>query len=811
MQSRRRSFLADVRRKTSLSEKRAAKHGETPRPPIPNIKVQSVSADPEVDMTLLGRSATSPPTTSIPLLTTVTPPTPTDSQHILSYTAEVTESPESIRPLDSIEKKVPVALPPGAVVSPSGNMISHRRIQSASAASRPPSKLSQTTTLSPTIEEGRSPVGSRTSSIAQTGFFSSMFTAAQNAAQNAASTITSTLSAPPKNKTVTQLLENEIESAESVNLNGDAPSTHSPQSGLSQTELAISTLGSGNLDFSHLDIDGTASGVVTTKDGIVITKPDTTRDSRKLSTIAQRDEIAAKIEDKRAARAVSMAYERSADGPSTPSLLDDAIDSPAAAPLTKDLTPEQTTPSGSVVEGEPGGPIRRAGSVRSRLAKRRHRGSSGATGSTIGGITGNTIAFGLPGAGSSVPRLTGFAVASKKRNRDFHQLFRSVPDDDFLIEDYSCALQREILLAGRIYISEGHICFLSNILGWVTTLVISFDEIVAVEKENTAMVFPNAIAIQTLHARHTFRSLLSREATYDLMVNIWKTSHPSLKSTVNGTRLVNGTGDKMEKGEESISESNESDDDDDVYDEDEDGDGVGSHLDVDGSVIGSEPSDTSKSLTRQTTAPASGGPSAVGSSSALASMLETASGDKNAGGNTGTDFPGPITHPPTEFTDPAGRYDKVIKDEVLPAPLGKVYNLVFGPASGAFMSKFLVEEEKSQDLHFDDDKKGLTPENKTRQYSYIKPLGGSIGPKQTKCISTESLDLLDLEKAVLVTLTTQTPDVPSGNVFSVKTKYLFTWAAGNRTRFFMSCAIEWTGKSWLKGLCEFEKYMPVRC
>jgi len=82
----------------------------------------------------------------------------------------------------------------------------------------------------------------------------------------------------------------------------------------------------------------------------------------------------------------------------------------------------------------------------------------------------------------NAPKITGFAVASKKRNRDFHQLFRSVPDDDYLIEDYSCALQREILAHGRLYVSEGHLCFSSNIFGWVTTLVMSFDEIVSVEK-----------------------------------------------------------------------------------------------------------------------------------------------------------------------------------------------------------------------------------------------------------------------------------------------------------------------------------------
>ena len=66
-------------------------------------------------------------------------------------------------------------------------------------------------------------------------------------------------------------------------------------------------------------------------------------------------------------------------------------------------------------------------------------------------------------------------------------------------------------------------------------------------------------------------------------------------------------------------------------------------------------------------------------------------GDKSGPtAEAGADFPGPSTHAPTEYTDPNGQYDKVIKDELIPAPLGKVYSLVFGPASGAFMSKFLV-------------------------------------------------------------------------------------------------------------------------
>ena len=83
--------------------------------------------------------------------------------------------------------------------------------------------------------------------------------------------------------------------------------------------------------------------------------------------------------------------------------------------------------------------------------------------------------------------VTGFAVASNKRNADFHELFPSVPEGDYLIDgafrptcihqisnqellpiDYGCALQREILIQGRIYISENHICFHANIFGWIT-------------------------------------------------------------------------------------------------------------------------------------------------------------------------------------------------------------------------------------------------------------------------------------------------------------------------------------------------------
>ena len=569
-------------------------------------------------------------------------------------------------------------------------------------------------------------------------------------------------------------------------------------------QRAIDTIGTGDLNLSHLGISndapstsGLSSNVFAASDGGSIT-----------GIPAQYDEAAARAEDASASRAVSLAYEGKPvdDAASTVTAEDVGPIQKPRSIADSSITGLETPPNGSIFEGE--GSIRRSGSVRSRVGAvagvaRKHRNNSGTVGNVIGAATNSSHAALSSPQNGSTPKLTGFAVASKKRNRDFHQLFRSVPEDDYLIEDYSCALQRDIILTGRIYISEGHVCFSSNILGWVTTLVISFDEVVSVEKENTAMVFPNAIAIQTLHARHTYRTLLSREATYDLLIGIWKINHPGLKSSENGVRLSEGdTGNKTEKVDISGSEddSEGSGDDEAVYDEDdEDDDAQGSFTEQgEGSLADSEIGDTQTAVSRKASALGVAAGKAAGG---VPTESDTKGAEKAAAvaAVASVDYPGPQTHAPTECIDQDSHYDKLLKDEVIPAPLGKIYSMVFGPASGGFMARWLVDEEKCEKLEMEDDKKGLSEENKTRTYSYIKPLNSNIGPKQTKCIITEVIEMCDLEKAISVVSTTQTPDVPSGNVFSTKTKYCLMWAPGNATRFVMNCTIEWTGKSWLKG------------
>ncbi|KAK3701386.1 hypothetical protein LTR37_015484 [Vermiconidia calcicola] len=718
--------------------------------------------------------ATPPNLTDTPT-TFVTPPTPTD--------------PSAEFPRQAIGKAPPARKRTDTLSSV--DSIKNRRAQSGNT----PSKLSQSIPppLPPTAEETKTPGGTLSHPSAGSSFFSSFLSTAQKTANQFSNSIA--IGGNQKSKAATiQAIEDQ--GGEEV-IPGSDRQPELTSEDVGKKGLAVETLWTGDLNFAHLGLTDEPSAM-----------PSAT-DQPMQNGVPANEAANKKAEEQAAARAVSEAYEKplvtavsEAQGTGRSRPL--SVASNDRLTLTGDQTPPRT---GGDVET-----IKRSGSVRSRLSgrRRRHRNSS-ATAGTV-----NSIAAGLAATGTGLGnvatsgsghRLTGFAVASSKRNKDFHQLFRSVPEDDYLIEDYSAALQRDILLHGRLYVSEGHICFSSNILGWVTNLVISFDEVVSVEKKSTAVIFPNAIVIQTLQARNTFASFVARDSTYELLIGIWKISHPNLKSSLNGVTLDDaGTGDKTEVAEpEGSDASSRSGSEDEVYDEDADDD-AGSFDDggIASSMGGSEIGDHHHAISRKTSAAplAAGAPQTKPLTNGHAPKgLEFADAIVT-GAAVSADFPGAPTHEPTQCTESGEHYDRPLTDTTIPAPLGKIYSMMFGPASGAFMSKWLVEEQKSRELNMVDDKIGLDNDHKQMVFDYIKPLSGSIGPKQTKCITTNRLVAFDLEKAVSIDCSTQTPDVPSGNVFLTKTRYCMMWGPGNSTRLIATCTIEWSGKSWLKGPIE---------
>nr|POE59200.1 putative membrane protein c20f10.07 [Quercus suber] len=702
--------------------------------------------------------------------TFVTPPTPIETS-TSTFAQRVFASPTKASP-SSLR---------GSTLS-STDSIRHRRAQSANL----PSKLSHSVAppLTPHVEEAKTPGGTLTQPTNASGFFTSFFSAAQKAADQLSTNITSSVGQGSKGKPGTIKVQNDQTGGDSglgrPDLDGGRlDEEHPPR--------AVDTLGKGDLSLSHLGIN--------LSDGP--SPMSSTIDLPRADAQAQNEDATRKVEEEAATRAVSMAYETPAQS---------ATSQPTSRPLSIASNDRLTLTDQNTASPKPGdlSMLASSGSVRSKLSgkRRRHRTSS----ATVATTASNSIAAALQSSTTGLSnlsahgaghRLTGFAVASSRRNKDFHQLFRSVPEDDYLIEDYSAALQRDILLHGRLYVSEGHICFSSNILGWVTNLIMSFDEVVSVEKKNTAVIFPNAIVIQTLQARNTFASFVARDSTYELLIGIWKISHPNLKSFLNGVALDNaGTGDKTEVADPEGSDVGSADgSDDEVYDEDEDDD-VGSFTDAGfpASTAGSDVGD--QIVSRK--------PSAAPLSTPALANGFAPKGLENSdavvtGAAVAADFPGPPTHAPTECSESSEHYNRPLTDTIINAPLGKVYAIMFGTGSGAFMRKWLVEEEKSRDLNYVDDKIGLDDDHKTFTFDYIKPLNNPVGPKQTKCITTNTLLAYDLNKAMSIDCSTQTPDVPSGNVFTTKTRYCLMWGPNNSTRMIASCTIEWTGKSWLKG------------
>lgn len=366
-------------------------------------------------------------------------------------------------------------------------------------------------------------------------------------------------------------------------------------------------------------------------------------------------------------------------------------------------------------------------------------------------------------------------TASEKKNREFHLTFRKMPRLEALIDDFSCAISKDILVQGKMYLSHNYICFNSNILGWVTNLVIPLQEVIQIEKKSTAVLFPNGMIIRTLHRKYVFATFLSRDTTFNLITKVW---HMSLQ-----TGEVKPQRKKLRRGRSRSSKTGSSDADhtsinmsDDAQD---------SNLEVS--------DDTSRTSSRSDLS------DLMDDGLDLNLSLSDSEGDKKSGNFNGFSFPGPSSHAPTshKLKTEAGSVD--IIDHTFSAPIGVVFNLLFGPEKGHYVR--VLENQKNYDI-LTDSITELSNSKTERKYVYTKPLSGPIGPKLTKCNIVDSLLHCDFEDYVEVEEVTQTPDVPSGNAFKVRTTFLFTWAPSNSTKMFVTTSIEWSAKSWIKSAIE---------
>ncbi|XP_054999237.1 GRAM domain-containing protein 2B isoform X2 [Sorex araneus] len=127
-----------------------------------------------------------------------------------------------------------------------------------------------------------------------------------------------------------------------------------------------------------------------------------------------------------------------------------------------------------------------------------------------------------------------------KANMHFHKVFLEVPTEEPLQQSFTCALQKEILYQGKLFVSENWICFHSKVFGKDTKISIPTFSVTQLKKTKTALLVPNALVITTDTDRYIFVSLLSRDSTYKLIKSVCRhLENTSVANSPNPSSLEN--------------------------------------------------------------------------------------------------------------------------------------------------------------------------------------------------------------------------------------------------------------------------------
>eukprot|EP00050_Salpingoeca_kvevrii_P006880 m.292342 g.292342 ORF g.292342 m.292342 type:complete len:600 (-) comp12614_c0_seq1:205-2004(-) len=330
----------------------------------------------------------------------------------------------------------------------------------------------------------------------------------------------------------------------------------------------------------------------------------------------------------------------------------------------------------------------------------------------------------------------------------FHNLFKQLPDSEKLIDDFSCALQRDILVQGRLYVSQNFFCFHANILGWETMLILKCKDISAIKKEKTALVIPNAISVATHDMRYTFSSFVTRDEAYRCLFRVWQNSLLDEPENVEQLQEYASLHWK-ELGRASSLQ----------------------HLDA--SLEKDQPS------------------------------VETPRGPharQTSGGSGGSESPSPSPQPETDSSSEDDVGEATVADEtvacgcpaeehagvnfidnVFDLPVEVVYDLLFGHNS-QFMTE-LMHERKTKDIHLNAWKKADSGRLE-RSISYTLSLKGNpLGPKSALGVEDQwHVVAATPGKRYIVGAEVTTPKVPYGDNFHTIVRYCITAVPKDKCR-----------------------------
>lgn len=370
---------------------------------------------------------------------------------------------------------------------------------------------------------------------------------------------------------------------------------------------------------------------------------------------------------------------------------------------------------------------------------------------------------------------TPYHYASEQRNKDFHETFKSVPKDDRLLDDFNCGLNRELLYQGKLYITETHLCFNSNVLGWIAKVLIAFEDVTFMEKTSAAGLFPSAISIETKMGKTLFNGFISRDAAFGLMKEVWSRTllqKDMASENINTKAEKSGNGKEIDDAINSIDEENN--------DKDANDNDTNENDDENISTNETTPNSTSSSPDKE---------------KEKAYKLRA---------DSSYQYDGPIYHHSTSFpAEPMANNEFVLKELPFDCAPGILFEIMFNSEQNEFLLDFLRGQEGSQITTIPNftsiDGSSMTLK---REYSYEKALHFPAGPKSTTCYVAEVIKRKDPDTYYEVISSIRTPNVPSGGSFSTKTRYLIRWNDEITCLLRVSFWVEWTGSSWIKGMVE---------
>ncbi|XP_063762547.1 protein Aster-B isoform X5 [Eleginops maclovinus] len=427
----------------------------------------------------------------------------------------------------------------------------------------------------------------------------------------------------------------------------------------------------------------------------------------------------------------------------------------------------------------------------------------------------------------------------KQRNEDFRKLFKQLPDTERLIVDYSCALQRDILLQGRLYLSENWICFYSNIFRWETLLTVRLKDICSMTKEKTARLIPNAIQVCTDTEKHFFTSFGARDRTYMMMFRLWQNAlldkplcpkelwHFVHQCYGNELGLTSDDEDyvppdddfnTMGFSEEIPNEENEINNDN-MSKSSAEAKPEGSPPALHKKVLPhlSLPSNHESPITFELPAEEFADCLPDGELLALPLLVEERSSDSS---RPGAPAPSPSLDfndnedLPTELSDSSETHDegevqafqedlngRQHINEIYKFSVDKLYGLLF--TESAFMGDFM-EQRRFSDVVYHPWKKEDAG-NQTREIMYTISLSNPLAPKTATVTETQTLYKASQEsECYIIDAEVITHDVPYHDYFYTLNRYMLTRVAKNKCRLRVSTELRYRKQPWglVKGFIE---------